>query len=340
LTEASEGAARASALAVTLRTELTQVATTKRTVQEALADLEKTIEQGYGLDRSIENKRAFLNDSLSASRQRGLQALANARRVANAAKVAGPDASPTAVAEARSLTATTNAQLQKLFDDLVGLETKAASDRNASALRFSRERFRLADQAIGTFDARVKARGVVDPALTSERQAIGRRLAAGRRQLEAAATSGAAEAIEEATKIADRERTRLIEMTSTFGSLTLEERGVNTRLAEATRLFLGGEYDRVLTVLQPAEPFPANMIFLEHVHVLRAAASYAQYLKTGGSDAALAGAARAEIATLKALDPGFQPDTRAFSPRFLDFFRTVPAAATPPADTTTAKGAP
>ena len=146
--------------------------------------------------------------------------------------------------------------------------------------------------------------------------------------------------IEEAAKTADRGRTRLVEMTANFGPLTLEERGVDTRLVEATRLFLNGEYARVLTALQPAEPFPANMIFLEHVYVLRAAASFAQYLKTGGSDSSLEGAARAEIAALKALDPAFQPNPQAFSPRFIEFLRTVPAAVGPPAETATAKGTP
>jgi len=332
LTDAQNAAVRAITVAAALRAELAKASDEDTLLQRALVELDRAIEQGQVLDRAIEAKRTYLTDSLTAVRQKSVQALTAARRVADSARAGGGEPGVAPLNTAAGELSGANAQLQRVFDELVGVENSAIRTRNGAALRQSRDKFRLADQAIGIFDGRVKARPSVDPKLITERQAISRRLSAARRQLEATGAYGTVEAIEEAGKVADRERSRLVEMTSTFGALTLEERGVNALLVEATRLFLNGDYAQVLTVLRPAEPFPPDMLFLEHVHVLRAAALHAQYLKAGSADAALAAAARVEIAALKTLSPAFQPDVRAFSPRFLEFFRTVPAAGAPQAE--------
>jgi hypothetical protein len=328
LAEAQAAAGRASTLAVALRAEITKAVTGKERAQKLAADLDRALAQGLELDKMIEGKRAFLTDALGGTRQRGSQALANARRVADAARGGGAEANASALEATITSVENVNGELKRIFDELVGLERERKILDNDLKIRQVRDRFRLADQAVAALDARMKA-NPSDPALIAERQAIAQRLRTARRQLEASATSGTVETIEEAGKLADRERTRLVEMTTGFGPLTLQERGVNTSLVEATRLFLNGDYAQVLKVLQPAEPFPADMLFLEHVHLLRAAASHAQYLKGGRTDAALTEAARKEIGALKSLNPAFQPDSRVFSPRFLEFFRTVPASATP-----------
>ena len=56
------------------------------------------------------------------------------------------------------------------------------------------------------------------------------------------------------------------------------------------------------------------------VALFSAAARYAQYLKSGGEDATLLDAARADVAACRSLDPDLAPASNAFSPRFVEFF--------------------
>jgi hypothetical protein len=176
---------------------------------------------------------------------------------------------------------------------------------------------------MGTFDTRSAARPETDPTLTSERRAIELRVRAARRQLDAASKVGDASGIETATRVAEAAIDRLTELTQTFGELTLEERGVNTLLVQAARLFLAGDYERTLALLRSSDPFPADMLFLEHVHVFRAASLHQLALKSADGASPFMAQAREEVAALRALNTAFQPDARVFSPRFLAFFRAT-----------------
>ena len=58
-----------------------------------------------------------------------------------------------------------------------------------------------------------------------------------------------------------------------------------------------------------------------HVSVFRAASLYALYVRSGETNQALRNDAIAAIQRCKEIDPSFQPDARAFSPRFVSFFQ-------------------
>jgi hypothetical protein len=54
--------------------------------------------------------------------------------------------------------------------------------------------------------------------------------------------------------------------------------------------------------------------------MFRAAARYELYLRSKPADASQLAEARTLVADLVGLNPAFEPDTRAFSPRFREFF--------------------
>jgi hypothetical protein len=58
-----------------------------------------------------------------------------------------------------------------------------------------------------------------------------------------------------------------------------------------------------------------------HAHLFRAASLYALYVRSGETDQTLRGEAVASVRRCKEIDPGFRPNARAFSPRFLIFFQ-------------------
>ncbi len=68
---------------------------------------------------------------------------------------------------------------------------------------------------------------------------------------------------------------------------------------------------------------------LLHAHVFSAASLYALFVRSGESNQALRTQALAEIDQSKRLNPSFQPNPRAFSPRFVNLYQTGGAASQP-----------
>jgi hypothetical protein len=107
---------------------------------------------------------------------------------------------------------------------------------------------------------------------------------------------------------------------SIFGPMTLSDRGVHPALAEGARLFFAGEYQQVVSVLNPSGGFAADTPLQLHVHLFRAAALHCvvcsirarrihrcahrhwpKSRRAGGSI------------------PAFEPDPRAFTPTIHQF---------------------
>jgi hypothetical protein len=66
-----------------------------------------------------------------------------------------------------------------------------------------------------------------------------------------------------------------------------------------------------------------------HVSVFRAASLYALYVRSGETNQALRNDALGAIQRCKEIDPSFQPDPRAFSPRFVSFFQSAGGSGEP-----------
>lgn len=98
-------------------------------------------------------------------------------------------------------------------------------------------------------------------------------------------------------------------------------------LEDAARALFGADYGRALRVL---ETLPAGDPRVEVARLLlAAAASYGQYRRNGESEPHLLDSARQLVATCRGLAPGLDVAGLPFSPAFVTFFRSVPAAAPP-----------
>jgi hypothetical protein len=102
--------------------------------------------------------------------------------------------------------------------------------------------------------------------------------------------------------------------------------GPPPRLVEAAGAYFAGDYSRTLRLLASPEQIAAGSSDSRaraHALLLRAAASYSLYLLGGERDAQLLGAARSDLRSVRSLDGGLRPDTRAFSPRFIALFEAT-----------------
>ena len=90
-----------------------------------------------------------------------------------------------------------------------------------------------------------------------------------------------------------------------FGPVTLRDRGVHAALEQGARLFFAGEHQQALTALDSEALADAPLQL--HVHLLRAAALYHLFVRSGEKDQALRTQALAEIDACKRLDPDFRP---------------------------------
>jgi hypothetical protein len=104
--------------------------------------------------------------------------------------------------------------------------------------------------------------------------------------------------------------------------------GVTAALADGARLFLDGEYQRALAVLDAAlgdvEGVPAF-----HAQLMRAASLYKLYIRSGAKDQSLLTRAVAAVEECRRQDSTFAPDSRVFDPRFIRFFQTGAAVEAP-----------
>ena len=63
-------------------------------------------------------------------------------------------------------------------------------------------------------------------------------------------------------------------------------------------------------------------LYTLHVHLFKAAATYALFVRSGERDQDLRERTNAEIGLCKQIDSAFQPDRRVFTPRFISVFTT------------------
>ena len=123
-------------------------------------------------------------------------------------------------------------------------------------------------------------------------------------------------------------RTRIDALIKMFGPASLRDRGVHPALEQAARLYFEGEYQQVLSSLDPLGS-AIDVTFQVHVHLFRAADLHALYVSSGETNQKLRGDALAAVQRCLEIDPTFQPSPRAFSPRFVNFFKNAITSSTP-----------
>jgi len=98
-------------------------------------------------------------------------------------------------------------------------------------------------------------------------------------------------------------------------------------LKAAAQAFFDGSYADAIRLLPADQVESIDLRFRIHGHVVRAAALFAQFQRSGSADASLRDQALREVEQSRAIDPSFQPNPAAFSPRFVAFFRGAPGEA-------------
>jgi hypothetical protein len=92
-------------------------------------------------------------------------------------------------------------------------------------------------------------------------------------------------------------------------------------LKDGARAFFAGEYGRAIELLKGADRTQGRVA--AQAFAIRAAARYALFILGGNKDQELLRGAEADVKANRQADAKFQPDSQAFSPRFVEFYRAT-----------------
>jgi hypothetical protein len=329
LADANAAAERARAILVTLDASLTAAIDNHRSAQSLIQEIGEAIGAAEGLNRNIEGRKVPFTPALTAAHQEGREAIGKARERLNEGT---KTLSAPMLTAARTFAQDASTRLRQVLDELTRIEKDALGRAVSDALARAQESFSLLDSAVTTLDRFAAERPAVLPAdKLAEREAAQRQALQARRRFEAARKADNVAGIADAARLASDARDRLNLLIGAFGPLTLRDRGVHPLLEEGARLFFAGEYQQVITSLAEGEDLAADVPLRLHFHLFRAAALHELFVRSRETNQTLRAQALAEVEHCKGIDSGFQPDTRAFSPRFVSFYQGVPAGRTPPA---------
>lgn len=304
---------------------LAKAAERSNALTAAAEDVRRSIETAERLNMEIEPHATRLTPAQHALRLDGQQKLSAAR-----GQLAARSLSESSVANARTLAHEGQTLLQgvkDLVDKLVADGLKQQLDR---AMGQATPIFSRVENALTTIQS-LLARGKGKEDIAARHEAARKQFEQIERRLRAAYKGSQIGGIQDASKRAERMLVELQQLEAQFPPLTLEDRGVTAWLQAAVTQYLRGEYANALSTLgtKTAEVAAAQL----HVHLFRAAAQHALYVRSDGKDTGRREAALAEIARCRALSPTFTPDATVFSPKFIELFQGVPtpvaSAATP-----------
>ncbi|AMY08133.1 hypothetical protein LuPra_01321 [Luteitalea pratensis] len=298
-----------------LENELT--AAMERVSGTALAadEVKRSIKEAEKIDAEIEAKSTFLGPSLIASRADGQKALENARQQLDPRRL-----SESTVAAARSSVAEGAGLLQKVLEGVQAAYAKANKAKLDQSAVLATAAFSRADAEVQTVQTLIERNPAkATPEIRNGFETARKQLDSARRRHDAAMRSQLVGGVDAAAKQADDIHARLIALEEGIGvELTLEDRGVPTWLQEGAARYFAGDYAGALDKLDDGRASDAAQL---HVHLFRAAAQHALFVRSGEKNTARRDQAVADIRRCKELQPTFAPDTRAFSPAFLEFYQ-------------------
>jgi hypothetical protein len=331
--EATAAAERAAGLLRSLDATLNAEIRTLTSLQGQANAIEDLIAGAESADRSIEALGGTLPPALAESR-------ANARGLITRSRATLQDGVRTRNAasanEALKYAQEASGILNQVIDQIKAGARQALEQRLAEAVALATEAFSFVEASFATLDRlTVEKPAMVRPEMAAERAAAQKQIEALRRRFERARRAEDVAGIQQVARLTTEGRSGLDEMIKSFGPLTLRDRGVHASVEAGARAYFDGEYKTVLTALDPANT-PTEAPLQLHVHLFRAAALYALYVRSGERDQSLRTQALAEIEQCKQLNPAFVPDSRAFGPRFISFFNQGGAQRTAAAGTAVA----
>jgi hypothetical protein len=317
--EAKAASERATAILRPLETTLNTALEALNSVQRQTKDVDQILASADTADQTLETLKDSLTEPMQAARKTGKQQLAQARdRLAAGQKTQNP----AAVADALKYAQSASTTLTQILDQVQKAARGVFEQQLGDAIRVADEAFARVSGAMSILDRRIAQKpDIASPKLTADRAAYVKQVDALRRKFERARKAEDLSVLAETTRLALEAQNGVTGLITAFGPITLRERGVHESLEEGVRLYLNGEYQQALSALEPLTG-QADVPLLVHAHVVRAAALYALFVRSGESNARLRTDALAEIARTKQLNASFQPSPRAFSPRFLSLYQT------------------
>jgi hypothetical protein len=323
--EAQAAIQRATATLRPLELRFNATIENSNAVQRGGREVTDAIAAAEAVDRSIDGFKPALTPRLAGSRQQALASLAQARE---RLKAGMSTSSQTALAEAAAHATSATKALQDVLDQARSLARGATERLLADAVAAATQTFAFIDSSFAAFDRLAMERpSATQPETSGQREALQKQVDALRRRFDRARTAEDVSGIRQTVQLASEAVGALDTLIKSFGPVTLRDRGVHAALEEGARFFFDGDYPRALDALSALSA--RNDVPLQlHVHLFRAAALYALFVRSGETDQALRAEALAEVERCRQLDSGFNPDPRTFSPRFIAFYRagSVPAA--------------
>jgi hypothetical protein len=306
-----------------LEASLTTAIAAQQKFSTQLREVEQSVGAAEALDRTIDQRKSGLPPALIAAYREGHDVIGKARSRLESAR---GSLNAAALSEAASLAQDGSARFNRVMQQLNEADKAVRDQALADAVNGTQEAFSFIGGALTTLDRLAAQKpGVMAPGRVAERQAIEEEVTQARRRFDAARKSQSLTGIAAAARLTTEARDRLSALIAAFGPLTLTDRGVQPALLEGARLYLSGEYDRALAALDPKQGFAADVPLRLHVHLFRAAALYALFERSRETDASLRRRAVAEVEECRKVNAAFQPDARAFGPRFISVFRTAGA---------------
>ena len=331
--EAAAAIVRARPIFVAVEANFNSAIDSRQSAQGLMRDVGEAIGIAEALSIAVESKKVPFTPSMTSTHQGGRDSLGRAReRLSEGQKTLNPQT----LSLARSAAVDAQTRFRQVLEEIARIEKDSAQRQVSEALTRTLEAFSLLDTAAATLDRFLSERpGVLPADKEAERKAAQDQVARARRRLDQARRSDNVATIADAAKLANEARDRLTLLLGTFGPVTLRDRGVHEALEQGARQYFNGEYQQAAASLAAGEALQADVALRLHFHLLRAAAFYELFLRSANRDASLQTQAFEEVQHSKSIDSTFQPDPRAFSPRFLAFYQSVseppPAPVAPPA---------
>ena len=317
--DAKAASERATAILRPLETSLNTAVEALNSVQRQAKEVEQILTAADTTDQTLETLKDSLTEPMQAARKTGKQQLAQARDRLTAGQ---KTQNATAVGDALKYAQSASTTLTQILEQVQKAARGVLEQQLGDAIRVADEAFSRVSGAMSLLDRRIAQKpDVVNPKLTADRATYVKQVDALRRRFDRARKAEDLAALAETTRLTLEAQKGLTGLITTFGPITLRERGVHESLEEGARLYLNGEYQQALSALEPLTS-QTDVPLQVHAHVFRAAALYALFVRSGESNAQLRKDALAEIAQTKQLNGSFQPSPRAFSPRFLSLYQT------------------
>lgn len=328
LTEAEDAAGRARGVLAKVEAALHAAIDSQRTAQSLVREVTDAITLAEGLNTAVASRKVPFTQGMTAAQQEGRTLIGQARdRLNEGTRLS----SQPVLLAARTFAQDAATRLRQVLEEAVRIERDSQQRELGDALTRAADTFSLLDSTVATLDRFVAERpGVLGGDQAAEREAVQRQVTQARRRLDAARKTENAAGVADAMRLAAEARDKLNLLIAAFGPLSLRDRGLNPLIEQGAKLFFDGDYQQVVSALASGEDLAPDVPLRLHVHLFRAAALHALFLRSGERDQSLRTQAVAEVEHCKAIDSAFQPNGQAFSPRFLRFYQSVAAPAPAP----------